>query len=119
MRDLLVDLLARMHGDEEPGPFRRRMGSWLLRNLPGMLSCAEFEDFVHDYYEGALPEAVVRRFETHMKLCPMCRVHFDAYVRTVALGQRICEEDEQQLPDAMPEELVGAILRARREQVER
>lgn len=95
---------------ENPGPIKRRFGSWLLRHLPGMLTCREFEAFVYDYHEGAVSRTVRRRFETHMRLCPMCSVHFDCYLRTVALGKRICADDL--LPDDMPDELVGAILLA-------
>ena len=79
-----------------------------------MLTCAEFEDFVHDAHDGVLPDRTRRRFERHMALCPMCRAHFESYVRAVALGRKICETDDA-LPDDLPEELVGAILLARRE----
>ncbi len=113
MRNVLVSLLARIRGEGEPGPLKRRLGSWMLRNFPGMLSCIEFEDFIYDYHEGSLPPDVRRRFEDHMKLCPMCRVHFESYLRTIAIGQRLCE-DEERLPEGMPEELVGAILQALR-----
>jgi len=112
MRGPLLRMLARLGPDENAGPTKRRLASWMLRNLPGMLTCSAFEEFVQEYYEGLLPDRVRRKFETHMQLCPMCRVHFDGYVRAVALGQRVCEDDES-LPDGMPEELVGAILLAR------
>ena len=113
MRDWLLDSLMAIRGDDEPGPMKRRFGGWILRNLPGMLTCAEFESFVLDYYEGKLDSGVRRRFDRHMALCPMCGVHFESYVRAIELGQRVCEDDDQ-LPFGMPEELVGAILSAAR-----
>jgi len=112
MRNLLLKLLLAFRGDEEPGPRKRRLGSWLLRNAPGMLSCEEFEAFVHDYYESLLSQKSRNQFETHMRLCPMCRVHFESYVSAVALGKGVCEEDDR-LPADIPEELVGAVLIAR------
>ncbi|MDJ0789379.1 MAG: zf-HC2 domain-containing protein [Myxococcota bacterium] len=110
MRRMMVRIgLLLMSGD--PGPLKQRLGSWMLKSLPGMLTCEEFEAFVHDYHEGTLGEKQRRRFDLHMEICPRCRTHFDDYVRTVALGQRLCEDDET-LPEGMPEELVGAILLA-------
>lgn len=99
-------LLMMFRQDRVPGPRKKRIGSWMLRNVPGMLTCEELEDFVHDYYEGAVTERVRRRFDRHLLLCPMCRVHFASYVRAIELGQAVCEDE---LPEAMPEELVGAI----------
>ena len=112
MRDRYLKLLLRFRGNREPGPLKRRIGSWMLRNLPGQLTCAQFEAFVIDYHEGELPERQRAQFELHLKLCPMCAVHFDDYVRTVALGKALCE-DEDRLPADMPEELVQAIVLAR------
>ena len=111
MLDRLLEALTPRNGS--PGPLRRSIGSWMLRSLPGMLTCEELEGFVHDYVEQALDARSRARFERHLRLCPMCRVHFDEYVRTIALGQQLCEDDDR-LPEGMPEELVGAILTARR-----
>ncbi len=109
MRRLVIWMYERMRREGEPSPRMKRVGAWMLRNVPGMLTCAEFEDFVHDYYEGLLASAQRLRFDDHMRVCPMCRVHFDSYTKAVALGQQLCDEDDQ-LPEGMPEELVGAIL---------
>ncbi len=109
MRRLLVRIFQAMRGDGEPSGPMKRVGSWMLRHVPGMLTCAEFEDFVHDYYEGTLPEPQREAFDLHLDVCPMCRVHFDSYIKAVALGQQLCDDDDQ-LPEGMPEELVGAIL---------
>jgi len=109
MRRMVIWMFEKMRGEGEPTPRVKRMGAWMLRNVPGMLTCAEFEDFVHDYYEGVLPPPLRARFDEHMSVCPMCRVHFDSYTKAVALGQQLCDEDDQ-LPEGMPEELVGAIL---------
>ena len=107
IRHHLLRMLLHARGDGEPSDAKKRIGSWMLRNVPGMLTCEELESFIHDYHAGALEKKQRSRFEMHLALCPMCQVHFDAYVRTVELGQRVCEEDE--LPENMPEELAGAI----------
>ncbi|MEM7409685.1 MAG: hypothetical protein AAF430_05600 [Myxococcota bacterium] len=112
MWSLLSRLLMRAKGGGPPPPWKRRIGSWMLRRVPGMLTCEAFESFMHDYYEGHLPSSVRSRFDIHMTLCPMCQVAFQDYLRAIELGQRLCEDDDT-LPAAMPEEMVGAILLAR------
>ena len=106
------DRLFRMAVYLDPRKLGPRVQSWAFRNVPGMLTCREFEDFVYDYYEGDLDPRQRAVFERHMRLCPMCRVHFDSYLRAVALGRQICEDDET-LPQDMPEELIQAIVAAR------
>ncbi len=44
----------------------------------------------------------------------MCRVYFDSYLQTIELGIRICATDDEDAPEELPEELVAAILEARR-----
>ena len=109
---LIRTLLSVIGGDEQPNRFKRCVGSLLLRLVPGALTCSEFEDFIYDYHEGSVSDDVRKRFDSHMDLCPVCRVHFSAYVRTVALEQQVCGEDDG-LPEDLPESLVGAILLAR------
>ncbi len=117
MREWILRLLLVLfRGDREPSAARKRIGSWMLRNVPGMLTCAEVESFLYDYVEGELPERQRKRFDMHLALCPMCQVHFAAYTRSIELGQRIATDDA--LPADMPEELVGAILLEVRERNE-
>jgi anti-sigma factor RsiW len=111
----MVRLLAKMMGrHEDAGPAGLRMRAWLMRHLPGQLTCPEFERFVHDYHEGSLSPRQRRVFEFHMELCPMCRVYFASYLKTIELGRRICTADDALSSAEMPEELVFAILAARR-----
>ena len=111
MHAFLLKTLTRIRNGKSPGRLKKTIGSWLLRTLPGFLTCRQFEDFVHDYYEESLPEEIRRQFDEHLQLCPTCRAHFKDYVRTIALGQSVCETDDE-LPAGMPEELIGAILLA-------
>lgn len=115
LRKPMVKLLLRMMGrHQDAGPAGLRIRAWLMRHLPGQLTCVEFERFVHDYYEGSLSPRERRVFELHTEMCPMCRVHFASYVQTIGLGRRICAADDASSPSELPEELVSAVLAARR-----
>jgi anti-sigma factor RsiW len=92
---------------------RRRLKAVMMRRLPGMITCQEFERFVLDHYEGRLSEPERRRFERHMAMCPPCRVSWESYCKAVALGRRVFAEEEQDDPAPVGEELVAAVLAAR------
>jgi hypothetical protein len=110
----MVRLLAKMMGrHEDAGPVALRLQAWMMRHLPGQLTCLEFEQFVYDYHEASLSPRERRVFEFHMELCPMCRVYFASYLKTIELGRRICATDDASCPAELPEELVSAILAAR------
>ena len=114
LRRPMVKLLLRMMGrHEDAGPAGLRIRAWLMRYLPGQLTCIEFELFVHDYYEGSLSPRERRVFDLHMELCPMCRVHFASYLQTIELGKRVCATDDASSAADLPDELVAAILAAR------
>jgi len=113
--DAMVGLLKRMMGrHEDAGAAGLRLRAWMMRNVPGQITCAEFEQFVHDYQEGSLHRQERRVFEVHMELCPMCRVHFMSYLRTIELGKRLCAAEDASAPAQLPEELASAVLAARR-----
>lgn len=114
IRQPMVKMLGRVMGKhEDAGPVGLRLRAWMMRYFPGQLTCIEFELFVYDYSEGSLSKRERRAFDLHMDLCPMCRVHFATYVRTIELGKRICATDEESSPADLPEDLVTAILAAR------
>ncbi len=115
LRQPMIKALRRMlAGYEDAGPRGRRLRAWMMRSIPGQLTCAELEQFVHDYQDGALSPRERRVFDFHMELCPMCRVYFASYLQTIELGKRICTTDDEAVPAEMPEELAVAILAARR-----
>ncbi len=114
-RKTMVGLLRGMMGrHEDAGPAGLRFRAWLMRHMPGQLTCIEFERFVHDYQEGSLSPRERRAFDLHMELCPMCRVYFASYLKTIELGGRICATDDASAPAEVPEELASVILAARR-----
>lgn len=76
------------------------------------LPCRDFVQFLDDYFEGVLPAAERREFDKHMELCPPCVDYLRSYERTIDLGRRACEGGP--VPEGVPDELVEAILAARR-----
>ncbi|RMH17086.1 MAG: hypothetical protein D6696_16670 [Acidobacteria bacterium] len=74
------------------------------------LTCRELADFLLDYLEGELPAAQARTFADHLAACPACESYLDSYRRTVALERQAFADDDCDVP----EELVQAILAARR-----
>lgn len=92
----------------------RWLGSLFLRYFPRQLTCAQFESFVLDYYEGRLSTRERARFDFHMRICPMCDVHFQTYVQAVELGRELYRREELEEPAPLPDDLVAAILDVRR-----
>ena len=77
------------------------------------MNCREFVDFLMEYLDGELARDAREVFEEHMEACPPCEVYLDTYRETTRLGKCICEPDGS-LPQDVPEELVQAILAARK-----
>lgn len=97
----------------QPG-LGRRLKGMMLKHMPLMITCAEFESFILAYLEDELPGRQRRVFEFHMKICRECRDYLAAYRRTVALGKAALAEDgSAPVPDSVPEDLIKAVLDAR------
>jgi anti-sigma factor RsiW len=77
------------------------------------MKCSEFVEFVMEYLDGTLGESERCVFEGHIELCPPCVNYLASYRETVRLGNSICMPDDE-VPADVPEELVQAILAARR-----
>ena len=78
------------------------------------MTCREFADFIGDYLSGELASDVRMGFERHLRLCGNCRRYLTQYEATIKLGKRAFDDDDAQLPQDVPEELVRAILHARK-----
>ena len=78
------------------------------------MSCREFADFIADYLAGELPEAIREQFDQHLSVCVNCVRYLDGYKQTVALGKAAFDNSDESVPAEVPEELVKAILNARR-----
>jgi anti-sigma factor RsiW len=80
------------------------------------LSCREFTDFILAYLDGELQTRARALFEAHIRDCPPCLDYLDSYRQTVELAGQAwtaCGPDDA-VPQEAPEELVRAMLEARR-----
>jgi anti-sigma factor RsiW len=77
------------------------------------MKCREFVEFLMEYLDGGLGESERSVFEGHVALCPACVNYLETYRETIRLGNSVCASEEEVPPD-VPEELVQAILSARR-----
>ena len=73
----------------------------------------KFADFMADYLSGELAFDAHSAFERHLALCPNCVRYLESYRESVALARRAFDEDAP-VPAEVPEQLVQAILSARR-----
>jgi anti-sigma factor RsiW len=78
------------------------------------VTCREFADFMMDYLSAQLSSESRAHFERHLSLCANCPKYLTSYEETVKLGKRAFEDADAALPGDVPEELVKAILAARR-----
>ncbi len=78
------------------------------------MTCKELIGFLMDYVDGELPPDEQGRFERHLGLCTDCTAYVASYRETVRLGKMICRPGRDELPPDIPEDLVQAILEARR-----
>src|SRR5262249_37934138 len=79
-----------------------------------IVTCREFADFIAAYLSGELAPDSRPAFELHLRLCVNCQKYLAGYEETMKLGKRAFADDEAAVPDQVPEELVQAILTARR-----
>jgi anti-sigma factor RsiW len=78
------------------------------------MTCREVTEFLSEYLSGDLPSAQRAAFETHLEICPACVTYLQSYRDTVALGKRVFGHPDDPVADDVPEDLVQAILAARR-----
>ena len=79
------------------------------------MNCREFTEFLHEYLFGNLPAEERAEFEKHLAECPWCVAYLDSYRQTIRLEQAaFAAAEDAPPPEDAPEELVQAILRARR-----
>jgi anti-sigma factor RsiW len=92
----------------------RRLKGFMLKRMHGMITCEEFEGFILDYLDDELPALQRTRFERHIRLCRECKQYLQAYQRTMEVSCAVFSAPEAQIPDDVPEDLIKAILKARK-----
>ena len=88
----------------------RRMRG-ILMNLPGMINCEQFENFMLAYIEDELPPSQLKVFDRHIQACPDCRRYIADYRRTLEALKVSKVVGDGTLPE-VPEDLIRAILDA-------
>jgi len=79
-----------------------------------MMNCKDLCDFIAAYFDGELPDEQAEVFKKHLDLCPPCRDYLNTYRATIDCEKKVCREEEKQMCNQVPEELVQAILKARK-----
>lgn len=79
-----------------------------------MITCKDFADFIGRYLDGELSEAESREFAAHMGVCPSCIDYMESIKTTRDCCRCICDDPEAEVPADVPEELIQAILKARK-----
>ena len=88
----------------------RECGALLARAKE--LSCREFTDFLNAYVEDELPPERQHVFERHLEICADCRNYLQSYRQTMKLSVLALTGESSLLPQALPEELILAVLKA-------
>ncbi|MGH9387072.1 MAG: anti-sigma factor family protein [Vicinamibacterales bacterium] len=77
------------------------------------MNCRECADFLMQYVSGELPQETSELFARHLAKCRNCDEYLRQYRDTIMAGKRACALEDQTAP-SIPEELVRAILAARK-----
>ena len=77
------------------------------------MTCQQILDFLGEYLNGDLSILARLRFEAHLALCPPCREYLDSYRQTIHLAQTWGGAAPSDPCEAVPEDLIQAILQAR------
>lgn len=84
------------------------------------MKCRDFTQFIVEYQAGELTAETRLAFEAHLKKCGNCVHYLHGYELTVLLEKAAygCIGSSDDVPSEVPEELVQAILSARRREVQ-
>ena len=81
-----------------------------------VLTCREVEDFLLAYLDGELPLTHRMAFQMHVLFCSECKAYIRKYKTTMALGKAVFQTGDRDARDEVPEDLIKAIVAARRHQ---
>lgn len=78
------------------------------------MTCRELVEFLSDYLSNDLPVVEKAAFEEHLLACDACSRYLDGFAAMVDLTREAFDDPEAPVPSEVPDELVSAILSARR-----
>jgi anti-sigma factor RsiW len=80
------------------------------------IPCSEVLEFLWAYVAGELPPERAHEFDRHLAVCPSCRAYLDSYRKTIALSRESFRPELRgPAAEALPEDLIQAVLAARRQ----
>jgi hypothetical protein len=78
------------------------------------MTCREFVAFIDRHLTGELSTLERLSFSLHVALCRNCTNYLRTYKQTIVVSKAAFTDPDAQVPSSVPEELVAAILAARR-----
>jgi anti-sigma factor RsiW len=78
------------------------------------MTCRELVEFLSDYLSNDLSDVEKDAFEGHLRACDVCTRYLDGFAGMIDLARGAFDDPEAPVPSEVPEELVTAILSARR-----
>jgi len=78
------------------------------------MTCHEVTEFLSDYLARELPPAQHAAFDRHLGECPECVAYVKSFQHTLRLEKEACSRSADPVAEDVPDELVTAILAARR-----
>ena len=78
------------------------------------MTCKALVEFLDQYLADELPPEVRRSFDEHLAKCENCARYLKSYRSTTELAARAAKHPADVPPSDVPEELVHAVLSARR-----
>lgn len=77
------------------------------------MTCQEVADFLMDYVNGELSPSRRAVFEEHLAICPQCVAYLQSYELTIKASKTARDHIHDWDANAVPEDLIRAILAAR------
>lgn len=78
------------------------------------ITCRELIEFLDDYAADRLERDERATFDRHLGVCRHCREFLRTYRQTIELSRSAWSDQSDEIPTAVPEEVVRAVLAARR-----
>jgi len=85
-----------------------------VKGVGGDMTCREFVEFIERHVAGELSTLERLTFGIHMSLCRNCANYLRTYKQTIAASKAAFADPDAQVPGDVPEELVAAIMAARK-----